>query len=454
MLRPPISRSLAVSESVSLASSVLALPRQISCVVIPVIAVTRSLLRTRPLLTIFLSSLSVCGTAICVSTETIPRPAPEPQKTQATAQVDEFIWSADLHDHGLATGKDALQRLPEFSKFSAVFFLDEKTVVTSFLTRQELPGLQRRNDPNLVTPYKLHAVLFDAATGHILSKLEWNATGVNVGVFARSDGNLLVGSLDRITVFTRDNKVVTSISLPASSLDDAYLARYRVSPTGNTVLIQYRNQTETECITARTDMGNAKLEKCGLTMDSAISDKGFVETRFPKSGGTPEVWIQDFGEPWRMLCRSSAGCGFATFVNDEKLLMYDRGVVRLIKTTGETLFHQEIGSVSFFGFFVPRPIRSSSNGERFGVLAANGSNDGPFIIGGNLVVNMDINPDHLQVYDVTTHKWVFALKNKKNFMKPDVNFALSSAGNFLAIEMEGLIRVYSLPPAAAADTGH
>jgi hypothetical protein len=375
----------------------------------------------------------------------IPLQSPKPQ---VSAQPDQFAWSADLHDHGLAPGKDTLHRSPEFAMYSTVFFLDEKTVVATFVTRHEVTGLQRRNDPNLVTPFKLHLIVFDAATGKVMNALEEISNGPDVGVFGRSDGNILLVAFDRVLVISHDNDVVTDIPLPAPPFEGSTLQRYRISPSGNTVILQYLVHEEKECITVHTDSGTPILEKCEFTPDSAISDKQVVVTRFATKGGrTPEVWIRNFDQQFQLLCHATTGCGSSSFVNNEMLLMFNHGEIHLMKATGETVVRQTIDTFAGFGVFSPRPIRSSGNSQRFGLLEAVIPVSGPI----NL---MDAIPGNLQIYDVAQRQWIFALQNKDGLLKPDLSFALSPSGNLLALVVDGVLRVYTLPPAGPATATH
>jgi hypothetical protein len=377
------------------------------------------------------------------------------QRAPVSAKPDQFIWSASLHKFGLTPGKDTLHHLPEYARYGALFFLDDKTLVATFVIKQEVPGLQRRNDPNLVTPYKLHAILFDAASGKVIKELGWGSMGPDVGFAGRSDGNLLIISYDRVVVVSRENEFLMDIKLPAPSIDNDALQRYRISPTGNTVVIQYGNQITTECVTVHTLAGTSSLDRCEMTADSAVSDNGMAVSRFYGKGGPgPEVWIRNFDEPFQLLCHAPSGCGSLSFVNNETLLMYNRSEISLTKATGETLFHQKLDTFAGYGFFDPRPIRSSANGRRFGVLVANGQANMPILMSGLYVINIDAPASRLQVYDTAAHAWVFVLQNKDGLLKFDLCFAFSPSGELMALVINGVLRVYALPPAGSADVPH
>jgi hypothetical protein len=418
------------------------------CAVIPVIAVTLPPLITRALLAATLAIVAVAISTPSVSSETKTFATPDPQKAPVSVQPEQFAWTSDLHALGLAPGKDTLHVLAEYSMYGALFFLDDSTLAATFVTRENMPGLQRRSDVNHATPFKLHSILFDAASGRIIKKLEWGTLSPDIGIAGRSDGNILIVSYDRLLVVSRDDDTIADIAMPAPPIEDSTLQRYRISPSGKTVVMQYGVHGEKECITVHTDTGELKREKCEFTPDSAISDNQVVVTRYETKGGrTPEVWIRNFDQDFHLLCHAVTGCGSSSFVNNDMLLMFHRGEIHLLRTTGETVVRQTIDTFAGFGLFFPHPIRSSGNGQRFGVLEAVIPITGPI----NL---MDAIPGSLQIYDVAERQWVFALQNTNALMKRDLSFVLSPKGIMLATVIDGVVRVYTLPPAASANATH
>jgi hypothetical protein len=337
--------------------------------------------------------------------------------------------------------------MTELAGFGSVFFIGDDTVVCTFITSETVPGLQRRDDPNLVLPFKLHAVLLDAATGKMRKTLDWGSDDVNVGLFGRTDGTFVLFAEAEVTVFSRDGEVLDEVRGPAASPVGVALKTIRVSPSGSTLAITYSGASDFDCDWIDTKAKAWVRKKCGITDDVAIAD-GFLAMRRIATIGVPipGVWIRDLSEDWHVLCQLLAGCDSPEFIDNQNLLLYNRRELREVSLTGKVPVHLEINTYGDWGIASSRPIRSSMDGHRFGVLITESSSTRDRVIG----AAKDAVPLRLAVYDIPSHQWVYGVENKKKMIKRDSLFALSNSGSGIALLSGGIVRYYSASPPASA----
>src|SRR5580693_8653377 len=135
-----------------------------------------------------LIALTLCLTSL-VPAIFSASPYPQSPKLKITeATADQSLWRVDLRSLGYPSDSSQLQLRRRPEEFNTVDFVSENEIVASFLT-QESTGLQRRNDPNRVRPYTLHALFLEAATGKLLKSLEWPLDNPISGIFPRYDGS-------------------------------------------------------------------------------------------------------------------------------------------------------------------------------------------------------------------------------------------------------------------------
>lgn len=103
-------------------------------------------------------------------------------------QSDHSLWQVDLRALGFPSGDSELQSRRALEEFNTVDFLSDSIVATTFVTQQSVPGAQRRDDPNRVRPYVLHAAFLNAANGKALDTLEWPVDEPNAGIFPVNGG--------------------------------------------------------------------------------------------------------------------------------------------------------------------------------------------------------------------------------------------------------------------------
>src|SRR5450755_1252345 len=81
-----------------------------------------------------------------------------PTSIPLQASSDQALWRVDLHSMGYPPGDSQVQSRRPLEEFNTIDFVGEGVVAATFVTQQSVPGAQRRDDPNRVRPYLLHAI--------------------------------------------------------------------------------------------------------------------------------------------------------------------------------------------------------------------------------------------------------------------------------------------------------
>ncbi len=284
-------------------------------------------------------------------------------------------------------------------EFNTLDFVGEGVLAATFVTQQSVPGAQRRDDPNRVRPYLLHAIFLDAATGKVLNTIEWPADDPNVGIFPRHAGGFLFFSTEHIVICSTEGCPAEGNpvkELPLPQLQATHVGHIGIaeSPNGKSLVVRYQKDDSTTCIHIDTETLEFSEGPCAISRLFSISDSAMA-ARSDKYYDRPETspvqpefigsvqksqldlfgsaQIQEQGKPARKLCDTSsfAACKVPQFLNNEKIVVFDWYALGLINAR-ETipaeppklqmkLTHHEWIDI------VGRPVRASANGERFAV---------------------------------------------------------------------------------------
>src|SRR5579864_4710451 len=157
-----------------------------------------------------------------------------PSSNPLQASSDQVLWKVDLHSLGYPVGDSQLQSRRALEEFNTIDFVGEGVVAATFITQQSVPGAQRRDDPNRVRPYLLHAIFLDAASGKVLNMIEWPDDDPNVGIFPRHGGGFLFFSTEHIAAYSPEGKPIKELPLPQLQAAGAGHIGIAESPSGKT----------------------------------------------------------------------------------------------------------------------------------------------------------------------------------------------------------------------------
>jgi hypothetical protein len=122
----------------------------------------------------------------------------------------------------------------------SLWFLDNSQLAISVVTRVNgEPGLASREGTSNDSPYRLHAVLVDAASGKVRGVPEWPSNSRYTGIIAANDRGFVTEAGRELTLYSSDLTPIKRITLPPLKPDQSTHERYwaaRPSWSGRRVL--------------------------------------------------------------------------------------------------------------------------------------------------------------------------------------------------------------------------
>jgi hypothetical protein len=408
--------------------------------------------------------LSLC--ALIVAITTFPQ---QPKITLVHATSDHPLWRVNLKSQGYPTGSDELQRRRGFANFDTISFLSDNIIAATFVTREDIPNLQRRDDPNHVRPYRLHAIFLDASTGKVLHTADWPLDYPNAGVFPRHNGGFLLITAEKIASYSADWTHLNEIPFSDLHSMTATLGGIAESPNASSVVIQFLVGKSALCFRIRTDTLDYSPASCGVLEVFTISDERIVapeklpgenEQRentpshayvqggaaLPGASARRPIQGPDQTRAGDTICNPCAG--IPQFINNDAMAVYSTENISVVDRAGK---------VSFAWGFIPkerwidelgRPVRSSANGQRFAIVtnrspfARNSLGTAIHISTGDIPAEM---PLDIEVYDLSAAQWIYTLRINAEHLHQVWGLALSPNGNNLAIDSGGTIQIFVLP---------
>jgi hypothetical protein len=403
---------------------------------------------------------------------------PQAKIKHVTASADRPLWRVNLQSLGYPSDNSQFQLRRGLDKFNTVDFLSESVVAATFRTREAGPALQRRDDPNRARPYKLHTIFIEAPSGKVLKTMDWPLDNTVGGIFPRSDGSFLFFSTDHIVLYSADWTIVKELSLPQLQGSASALGGIAQSPSGKSLVVQFRRGTSTLCLRIRTDTLDSSESPCEILELFTASDEGVAApSALPEgnlSEGTPPgpMVLYDVSMPdassdppgriqnpenrnsARALCASCVG--MPQFVDNNTIVVYTPMRLSITSRTGNLKYLDTLNPKEIWIDELGRPVRSSANGQRFAVAF----NTSLFRVDAPTAIRMSTGdmpaafPDHIDTYDLTTEQWIYTLQIKGTRIQQIWGLALSPSGEKLAIDSGGAIQAYALPPKSSAITSN
>jgi hypothetical protein len=389
-------------------------------------------------------------------------------KSKATeVNIKKPLWRVDLHPLGYPSDNPELQWRRDLDEFDTVDFVSENTVVATFVTHESIPEPQRRDDPNRLRPYRLHAIFLNSATGKVLKTLDWPADDPNTGIFPRYDGSFLFFSTECIVLYSADWKPMKELALPELTAPHSQLSGIAESPSGKVLTVRYHREEPTFCIQILTATLEASEGSCSVGPLFSISDNAMaanevsLERNESTQAGPSVIYnaerpsgIEPFGSRIIIHERGQASrgviVGLATpqFINNEEFVAYEFVGFRVFDHLGNLEFHESFKPDELWIDTSARPVRPSANGHRFAVAI----NVSPFSaqIGAASLVNPLGDPPaalaaRVSIYDLEKQQLMYNLQYQKNQFQPIWGLGLSPSGEKLVIDSGGVIQTYSLP---------
>jgi hypothetical protein len=353
-------------------------------------------------------------------------------------------WSVDLRSVGFAGFAPKQEQWGLHLRPNPLCFTENSVLSATFITREDVTTLARRDQPGEGLPLRLHGIFLDAAAGKVRATKEWSITRPRGGIIAAGDGKFSVLTPATITLYSPSLEVLKELKL--SSEQQSHLWDLHVSPLGKSILVEYHYPEATyqwldyDSLQPQDAVWSKSMPVLSISEDKEIAS--FRDTYVKEKGGNVfEAFIQPRNGSERTVCRVLTGrgvdCGeLQFFSNDVLALWMPHGVSVVPKTGGEALLKASFREDEWLG----RPLYPSMDGKRFAVTIWAHK-------GGSAFFDIDYHNilKRIVIYDLPTRKEVYTLDAKQQKIKDVSGVALSPNGSLLAVLTDGVVQAYQLP---------
>jgi len=374
-------------------------------------------------------------------------------RKEVPVSIKNFDWAVDRRALGFVADP-VLARLPRVATFPAVQFISDSNVAVTFITREPVSGLQRRDDPNRQLPFKLHEVVLDVANGKEKARNDWPNDDPNIGIVSRPDDSFILFSRNFLSLYSADDRILKQTELTPKENASAELVGVDPSPSRNSFLVRYRVGAVLECDWINVPAMTVSKGGCDLSFRTAVSDQGTAIAAPVKDRPRDlQVQVQMLKEPWKILCDTKivAGCGSPWFVDNHSMLIHTNRELDLLDVDGVVAMRKVIVTGHNEVLNPDEAISSPQGSHRIAISVSRSeaTYDGMFIDWDDVFFEV-------RVYDMSSQSWIFVLQNDSRIASGDHRrdghpftqldgLALSPNGKKLVIEFDGKILGYTLP---------
>jgi hypothetical protein len=358
---------------------------------------------------------------------------------KAVSAAGSPAWRVDLRSVGFTGFAPEKETWGLHLRPNPLCFSDDKVLIATFITREDLTILARRGQPGEPLPLRLHGTFLDAEAGKVESTKEWSITRPRGGIIAVGGGKFAVLTPEMIALYLPSLEVVRDLKLSAEQ--QSHLWDFRSSPTGKSIVVEYHYP---EASYQWIDTNSLLPQPISIpTVAFSISDDDVAIVRNPfiqSKGFLAEVLIRTADGPWRTVCRVLPGqpghCGSPEFISNEVLALLMPHELSLIsKTSGDALFKATFRDDEWLG---PR-LNASADGERFAVTVWAHKGGNTFSdVGSHSVLK------RIVVYDLPSGQAIYTLDAKRQNIRDVSGVALSPNGSLMAILTDGVVEVYRI----------
>jgi hypothetical protein len=113
------------------------------------------------------------------------------------------VWKLDARALGIAAPTPRTENAGKALYIDPVCFLDNETVVVTFVTREAVTELPRRGESQPSLPFRLHALFTDTKTAQVRTTREWPTAHPHSRVLGGKGGRFIVLTPDRLIQIPR-----------------------------------------------------------------------------------------------------------------------------------------------------------------------------------------------------------------------------------------------------------
>lgn len=130
---------------------------------------------------------------------------------------------------------------------TSLLFLDDNTIVATFVTREGKPTLSQRDNSDPNQPLRLRAIFLDVDAGKVTSTQSWPSESRFAEIVAANGGKFVAQTGTRLTLYSSDAKELKKLDLPPPPQDFGHW-RANTSRTGKSILFSTNNLMTTSPI--------------------------------------------------------------------------------------------------------------------------------------------------------------------------------------------------------------
>jgi hypothetical protein len=350
-------------------------------------------------------------------------------------------WSFDLADAGYPSAKS--WRDTHFtlkSSSEGVSFIDNRTVVAYFVTKDDITEFSNRKDVKQGSPFRLRAVFGDLSGRKVTSTKDWPTREFQSWLMPTSDGKFVVRAAESLQLYSPDFSLVKEYPLEATGrrFESWHV---EASPSGKVLWIDDEGdgKSRIQVLDMNTLNQLAAWDEQLLGGWFSVSNQAIAKSPVQNP---QRVNIKSVGGPWHILYEKPETCvNTPNFVNDEMLISGPCGTVGLISTSGEILMTDKLPK----GEHLEGEIAASRNGKIAAVSLMRTK-------GGAFDTAIQRSATEVVVYDLEQRRAILKVKVDP-LPKSSYHFALSPDGASLAVMTDSIVKIYDTgnPPAERND---
>jgi hypothetical protein len=321
---------------------------------------------------------------------------------------------------------------------TSLSFIDNKTVVATFVIREEKTSLPSRNGSNDNLPGRLRPVFIDSDTGKVTSVPDWPTASVNAGIIAVNNGMVVVQAGNELSLFSSEMKLLRKLALPSLKEGEWWASP---SPTGKNILFTQPGHKTGLWLWLETDtLKISHSWEDNETGDVAIADDVIAMVTCTWSLDCPRsVEIRGLNTDWQIVAAGHSQ-SYPRFVDANTLFLSGKPTT-LIRADGKVVFTNEEGLNSCY---LPK-VYPLASGQRF--VAPECDVKGAIAIldvGGHAILR------RILIHDGSLAGWSYSLDVKGPTIMGLAQFAISPDGRRLAVMNDGSVEMLELPPLGSA----
>ena len=293
---------------------------------------------------------------------------------KAVGNTESLAWKVDLRSFGFTGFVPKGEQWGLHLRPNPLCFSDSNSLIVTFITREDVTTLARRDQPGQSLPLRLHGIFLDAATGKVRNTKEWSVARPRGGIIAVGGGRFAVLTTAMVALYSPSLELVNDFE--PSSEQQSHVWDFHSSPTGKVILAEYHypearyQWLDTDTLQPQSAPWSRSLPVLSVSDDKEITS--FRDTYVKaKAINIYEALVQPRDRPELVLCRVIAGqeddCGDPEMLSNELLALWSPHRLCVVpKTGGDSLLKASLRDDEWLA----SRLYPSADGKRFAVTVS------------------------------------------------------------------------------------